>query len=232
MALPAFVARLLPTRHKNGIFHFISYVPKRLRVIIATITMLLLFTTSSFFSFTNSWYIFVLVITLASFITTFFAIYEDITGDEWYMLFIMPIFFALSLYLFYSLLPVRWLTRLPFLVLLSFGYYAMLLTSNIFNIGVEKSIQLYRAAFSINYLAQSFIIFLVTLVTISFRFNFLLNGMLVGGISYLLSLQLFWSVKLDKGFDVRLLKLSGVVGLIMFELALLLSFVPMRLNVV
>ena len=102
-------------------------------------------------------------------------VFEGIDGVELIMLFIMPVIFVLSLYVFYSLLPVRWLTRLPFLALFSLGYYAMLLSSNIFNIGVEKSIQLYRAAFSVNYISLTLIIFVLYIVLLSFRLNFFIS---------------------------------------------------------
>lgn len=219
-------------KQKKLNFSFINLIAKRLRIVIATLAMTVLFGVSSFFTFTESWYIFIPIIILISYVTTYFAVFEGINRVEWYMLFIMPILLAVSLYLFYSLLPVRWLTRIPFLILFSLGYYAVLLTMNIFNVGVEKSIQLYRAAFSINYLTQTFIVFLFVLVTLSFRLNFLLTGFIIAILSLIISVQLFWSVKLEKHFDKTLLVFSSVLALLLFEVALLVSFMPLRINVV
>ena len=42
---------------------------------------------------------------------TYIALLEDIENIEWLVLFILPISLAISLLLFYYLLPVRWLTR-------------------------------------------------------------------------------------------------------------------------
>lgn len=228
------LTKLAPRQGKSsqGIGQMISSVPKRIRIIAATLIMIVLLTISSFFTFTTSWYLFVPIIIVVSAITTYLAIFEGIRRVEWYTLFIIPILLSVSLYLFYSLLPVRWLTRLPFIVLYGFGYYAMLLTSNIFNVGVEKSIQLYRAAFSINYLAQTFIVFLFAMVMTSFRLNFILNGVFLGLLTGSLSYQLFWSVKLEEKFNKHTLLLSILVSMTMFQLGLMLSFVPLRLNVV
>lgn len=227
------ISRLsIPKLKLSNPFAFIRVVPKRIRIIVATIIMTVLLTISSFFTFTTSWFIFIPVIIVVSYITTYLAIYEGVDKIEWYTLFVMPILLSISLYLFYSLLPVRWLTRLPFIVLFSFGYYAMLLTSNIFNVGVEKSIQLYRAAFSINYLTQTFIVFLCVVVSLSFRFNFILNAAIAGLVALIASVQLFWSVKLEHRFDQRIFILGIGVALLIFEVALLLSFMPLRINVV
>ncbi len=224
--------KLTPHKQKQKAFSFITVIPKRIRIVIATLMMMLLLTVSSFFAFTDSWYIFIPIIFFVSYITTYFAVFEGIDRVEWYMLFIVPIMLAVALYLFYSLLPVRWLTRLPFLILFSLGYYAVLLTMNIFNVGVERSLQLYRAAFSINYLTQTFIVFLFSLVILSFRLNFILNAFIIAILAVLISMQLFWTVRLEKAFDRRLLVFSGVLALLLFEVSLLVSFMPIRINVI
>lgn len=226
------LTKLAPHKQKQKAFSFINVIPKRIRIVIATLFMMLLLTISSFFTFTESWFIFIPIIFLVSYITTYFAVFEGIDRVEWYMLFVVPIMLAIALYLFYSLLPVRWLTRLPFLILFSLGYYAVLLTMNIFNVGVERSLQLYRAAFSINYLTQTFIVFLFVLVILSFRLNFILNAFIISFLAWTISMQLFWSVKLEKTFDKQIVVFSNILALLLFEVALLASFMPLRINVI
>jgi len=222
---------VLPKSTQGRWFKFVNIIPKRVRIIAVTIVMLALMTLSTFFSFGDSWLIFIIIIALVSYLTTYIAVFEGIDGVEWLMLFIMPIIFAISIYLFYSLLPVRWLTRIPFLGLFALGYYSILLTQNILNVGVEKSIQLYRAAFSVNYLIQTMIIFLFSMVLFSFRLNFLLNALLSIGIIFISSLQLFWSVNLEKNITRNLLSLAGANSIIMAELIILSSFVPLSINI-
>ncbi len=212
-------------------FKFVNFIPKRIRIVVCTTIMTLTVLLSTFFPFGETWWIFLLVLTLVSYVTTYIAIFEGIDGVEWYMLFIVPIILTIALYLFYSLLPVRWLTRLPFLLLYGLSYYGILLTSNIFNIGVEKSIQLYRAAFSVNFLMQVLIVFLIMQVTLTFKQNFTINGVVMLLSSLLLSIQLFWTVSPTDEFNRSILIYSNTTAIILLQLAVLLSFIPFKTNV-
>lgn len=208
-----------------------TIIPARIRILIATATMCSVVLISTFFPFSSSWIIFLIILTICAYVTTYIAIYEGIHGVEWYVLFIMPICLTLGLYLFYFLLPVRWLTRLPFLMIYAAGYYALLLTSNIFNVGVEKSIQLYRAAFSINVLLQTIVVFLWSVVIFSFRFNFFISALLISVIAVLMSVQLLWTVNLSQNMESKLVRYAIIQGLLLFELCLFLAFMPFKLNI-
>lgn len=210
---------------------FVNFVPKRIRIIVMTFVMTAILTISTFFPFNSSWAYFIIILSFTAYATSYIAIFEGIDGTELIMLFIMPVLLVLSLYIFYSLLPVRWLTRIPFLALFSLGYYAMLLSSNIFNIGVEKSIQLYRAAFSVNYISQTLIIFVIVIVTLSFRLNFFISSIFLGGIMYITSIQILWTVELKEYIEKKLLIYSGVAAFLLIELMILLSFVQLAVNI-
>ena len=216
---------------KKRAFKFINYIPKRVRIVAMTGVMSAAMLTSTFFPFSQTWQLFVLILLLVAYLTTYIAVFEGIDGVEWITLFIMPILFSIALYLFYSMLPVRWLTRLPFLVLFSLGYYGVLLTTNIFNIGVDRSLQLYRAAFSINFLFQSLVIFIFTMVILSFRLSFIINSFLLGFICFILSFQLFWSVELPETVGRRFITFCLVLSVPLTEFVLLLSFIPMNINI-
>lgn len=212
-------------------FNFINFIPKRIRVVMCTGIMTLSLLVSTFFPFSEWWWFFGIALILIAYFTTYIAVFEGIDGVEWYMLFIMPIFLTIALYIFYSLLPVRWLTRIPFLFLFGLTYYAMLLASNILNIGVDKSLQLYRAAFSVNYLMQVFIVFLLTQVSLTFKLSFILNGGILFFIGTILALQLYWSVNPEATFNRKLLLFSIGMGILLFELAVIVSFIPFKTNV-
>ncbi len=212
-------------------FRFINFIPKRIRVVVCTAFMTLSLLVSTFFPFSEWWWLFIVVIGMIAYITTYIAVFEGIDGVEWYMLFVMPITLTIAMYLFYSLLPVRWLTRLPFLILYALTYYGVLLTSNIINIGVEKSLQLYRAAFSVNFLLQVFIMFLFSQVLLSFKLNFILNFIFIFLSCLVLSLQLLWSLHPESSFNKRLLVFSNSVAFLLAESAVLISFIPLKTNV-
>jgi hypothetical protein len=109
--------------------------------------------------------------------------------------------------------------------------YAVLLCANIFNVGVEKNLQLYRAAYSINFFYQAVASFLFYNVLFSFKYNFLINVVGAGIFAFLLSLQLFWAIKLDKYLEKEILFYSLFVALLLAEIGLLISFVPMKVSV-
>src|SRR3989304_6573066 len=127
-------------------------IDKRVRFVVSAGLLggIMLFAT--FFNFDRA-IIFIPLIIILTFFFTYFSLVEGIEKMGWFGLFLMPILVSVSFYLFYFLFPGRWLTRIPFLIFYEISIYATLLTSNIFNVGVEKSLGLYRAAFSINFLS-------------------------------------------------------------------------------
>ncbi len=182
---------------------------------------------STFFSFDLVW-VFLPVFIFVSYFFTYFSLLEDVEGVEWLTLFIVPVIFTVVCYSFYFLFPVRWLTRVPYLFIYSVSMYALFLTSNIFNVGVEKSLRLYKAAFSVNYLFQTFLIFLSSSIIFSLREYFIVNAIGVGAISFALAVQLFWTIKLDLELSTEVKNHALFVGLLMAETALILSFLPLR----
>ena len=212
---------------KQKIINAFLKIEKRLRFVISTLILVFLVLFSTFFQF-NAALVFIPVLILASYFLTYFAIIEELEKSEWITLFMLPVIFTVSFYLFYFLFPVRWLTRVPFIALYGISIYAILLTSNIFNVGVEKSLQLYRAAFSVNYFYQTVIVFLVSNIIFFIRETFFLNGVVAGIVAFPLSLQLYWSVKLNQTIDRDLLRYSFFTALIIAQIVMISSFVSLR----
>lgn len=162
---------------------------------------------------------------------TYFAIQEGIEKNEWVTLFFMPIMVTVSFYLFYFLFPVRWLTRIPFIIFYGVSIYAMFLVSNIFNIGVEKSLQLYRAAFSVNYFYQSLVVFFFSNLILSFKLNFFITGVLFFMLGASMATHLFWSIKLDMHWEKQVIHFGLLVGLILWQIGLAISFIPLQSSI-
>jgi len=202
-------------------------IEKRFRFVISALVMGSLMLLSTFFLFDKA-LIFLAVFLVFGYLFTYFSILEGVEGIEWFTLFLMPIILTVSFYFFYFLFPVRWLTRLPFMFLFGISFYAVLLCSNIFNVGVEKSLQLYRAAFSINFFYQAVVFFLFNNALFSFKLNFIINALAVFIIAVLLAFQLIWSVKLDLVIDKKTIAYAFLIGLLLSELALIGSFVPLK----
>lgn len=202
-------------------------IEKRIRFVISTVGLSALFLISTFFFFDKAFF-FIPLLVLASYGATFFSLFEGIEKMEWYMLFLMPVLLSVAMYLFYFLFPVRWLTRIPFILIYGIGMYAVLLSSNIFNVGVEKNLQLYRAGFSVNYFIQTMVFFVFGNVLASFHWGFLANALVFGLLSFAMSLQLYWSIRLDIHLRKEVFNHAWLTALIVAEASLLLSFFPLQ----
>ncbi len=202
-------------------------IEKRIRFVISTVSLTVLFLLSTFFFFDKAAF-FIPLLALGSYGATFFSIYEGIEKIEWYMLFAMPVLLSVALYLFYFLFPVRWLTRIPFIALYGVTIYATLLSSNIFNVGVEKNLQLYRAGFSVNYFIQTMVFFILGNVIASFHWGFLANAFVLGLLAGGMSLQLYWSIRLDMHLRKEVQNHAWLTALIIGEGSILLSFFPVQ----
>lgn len=152
---------------------------------------------------------------------------EDLAGVEWVTLFILPTMYAAALTLFYFLLPVRWLTRLPMAIIFAVGMYAILLVENIYNVAAERTIQLLRAAHSVGLLLTLFTVFLFFSVIFSLHLSFSENLLLVFMVSFPAVLQSLWAMKLLEKLDFEIIFYTLVISLGLAELALVFSFWPM-----
>lgn len=212
---------------KKNLLHKIE---KRQRLIVATTVLTLLFTTATFFSF--EWAIvFVPIIAIMVYVLTYFGILEGITRHERLMLFIHPVYFSVMFYLFYFFVPQRWLTRLPFITIYMISVYALILSQNIFNVGVSKSLQLFRAAFSVNYLFITISSFLAYSLIISLRLHGLINLVLVFIASFPLVLHMLWSVDPLENIEKQTIMYTSVISLILAQMGMVLSYMPMNQSI-
>jgi len=202
-------------------------IEKRLRFVISALILTGLLVVATFFSFNRALYALPVVI-LATYFFTYFSIVEGIEKIEWLTLFFMPLVVTISFYFFYFLFPGRWLTRLPFALGYFISIYAVLLCSNIFNVGVEKSLQLYRAAFSINFFYETIALFFISNIFLSTKQGFFINGIALGGISFIFSIYLFWTIRLKDHFERESLNYALLIGTIFFEIAVILSLIPIK----
>jgi len=202
-------------------------IDKRLRLVISVLILGSLMLFSTFFNFDKApFFLPIFIITI--YLLSYFSLLEGIKKIGWFGLFLMPELITLFFYLFYFLFPGRWLTRLPFIFIYEISIYAVLLCANIFNVGVEKNLQLYRAAFSINFFYQAVVSFLFYNVLFSFKYSFLINMIGAGISAFLLSLQLFWSIRLNRHLEKEVVTYSLFMVLLMMEITLVASFIPLR----
>src|SRR3989344_93598 len=211
----------------SPIIRMVAQIEKRRRFVIASLFLSILLLFSSFVSFTQLKYIIPLIVVL-TYGVVFFAILERINGIEWYMLFVHLVYFTIFYTLFYFLLPIRWLTRIPFVGLYGIVIYALLLSSNIFNVGAVKSVQLFRVAFSINFFLISITAFYIFSIILSLKLHFFLDFILFGILIFPITIQFLWSINPSTVFNKELLKYSLLIILFIAEAGLIFSFMPIR----
>lgn len=205
----------------------IGGVEKRKRFIASTVVLSGVLVVGTFISFSDILF-FLPVLLLLVYIATYFSIFEGIAGAEWLLLFLVPVYFTVAFYSFYYFLPQRWLTRLPFGVLYGVSIYAILLSQNIFNVGVEKSIQLARAAFSVNYLFLTISLYLALSIVASLRLGFLYNAVLFAVLAFPVTLHFLWSVSPAEHVEKLHIKFAFFISLIVGEIGLFFSFMPIN----
>lgn len=151
---------------------------------------------------------------------------DDLKNIEWLTLLTLPTLFTAAVSLFYFLLPGRWLTRVPVVVLYAIGMYALLLTENIYNVAVDRTIALLRAAHSVGFLLTIVVYFLLVQTILAFRFSFVFNALLVGVITFVLSFQALWSVVLENPVSRRVWHITAAITAVLAESVWAFSFWP------
>lgn len=166
------------------------------------------------------------LLTLTTIALSIFALWGELSGIKYLLLLMLPVYFVAGASLFYFLLPVRWLTRLPFAVLFGISVYLLMLTSNIYNVAAIRTIALLRAAHAVGLLFSLLSTFFLANVLFSLHLPFYL---IVAGtvlITFPLYLVGLWSYELEEYISQRDLIYASVFTLISSQIALILSFWP------
>lgn len=202
-------------------------IEKRFRFAISVLILTGMMLIATFFYFDKGFF-FIPILIVSTYFLTYFSLLEGIKKISWFGLFLSPVLLTVFFYLFYFLFPARWLTRLPFIAIYGVSIYATFLCSNIFNVGVERNLQLYRAAFSVNFFYQALTNFLAFNILFSLKQNFIINFIVAGALSFVLSLQLFWTIKLKQAVETDNLLFATLTAIVVGQLALIISFVPLK----
>jgi hypothetical protein len=114
-----------------------------------------------------------------------------------------------------------------FLLFFASGFYAALLTSNIFNVAALRNIQLLRVAHSFGLLLSVVAALLSFLVIFSLHLSSFQNFVLTLSAAGLLALPPIWSTLLEKAVGERTRGAVLATALVLAEAAWVLSFWPL-----
>ena len=157
---------------------------------------------------------------------TLATLWEEFAGVKYAILLILPVYFVTGVALFYFLLPVRWLTRLPVLAIFGISMYLLFLTQNIYNIAAIRTIQLLRAAHAVGFLFTIVSAFLIYNVIFALHLPFYWIFVAIFVITLPLLISAIWAFELEEHLSVRVLVYSFVISLAVAQIALALSFWP------
>jgi hypothetical protein len=118
------------------------------------------------------------------------------------------------------------LTRFPIAFLFGFGYYALLLTENIYNVAAIRTIALLRAAHTVGFLLTIATAFFLFDTILTFHFHSIFQGFLVFLVSLPLLFQALWAIILPEKLEERLIFYSLGLSLLIGEIAFFLAFWP------
>lgn len=163
---------------------------------------------------------------VATLLLAMFALWGELSGIKYFLLLLLPVYFVMGASLFYFLLPVRWLTRLPFALSFGVSVYLLMLTANIFNVAAIRTIALLRVAHAVGLLFSLVSTFFLTNVLFSLHLNvyFIVPVViLITGPLYLVGM---WSYELEDFVSRRVFSFASVFTLVTAEIATIISFWP------
>lgn len=212
---------------KNKFEGWLKEIPlsKRQRFVAATVILTIILILTQIVP-SDYRYAFVVALSFCTFILTAICLHEDLKGIEWVTLLVLPTLYSAAVALFYFLLPVRWLTRIPIAGLYAFGFYALLLTENIYNVAASRTIALLRAAHSVGFLLTFITYFLLVQTLFAFRKGPFPNIFWVGILSFILIFQSLWAMELEEKVSGRLISVTIALTVVMVQLTWILSFWP------
>ena len=177
---------------KSRVEETVQLIPKHVRYAISSVVGGIAMFLAVAVPFQAIW-ISVPIILILCYGLVWFAIFENIDRVEWIMLFALPIMWTLEWYIFFYMIPVRWLTRIVFSAVFAIFLYVLISVENIYNVGVEKNIQLQKVALTVSTIFLICLVYIAFQVIASFEFNVLISSLLVALVAWLIAIKYFWT---------------------------------------
>ena len=173
----------------------------------------------------------IFVLSLITSILFLWSLWEGIGKNSTLLTLILPTFFTGGVGVFWFLLPSNVFARLPMIIFYGLGIYALSLTMNVFTVSAVRTIALLRAARGVGFVLTLITLFLIYNAILSLKIPLWGSSLLITTLSFLLFLQGFWTIPLDKKITKDLLNISLVSSLVVGEIAVSLFFWPATLVV-
>lgn len=199
-------------------------IAKRQRFVISVALLSLGFFFSEYFLGKSGFFLTIFLSVLSSILFAV-SVYDDLKKNFHPQVFILPFLFTLSFGLFYFLVPGRFLSRTILTLLYGVGLYSLYLSQNIFIVASIRTIGLLNGARIVSFVITLLSYFFLLNVIFTFRLTIVPAVFLVFASSYLLILQAFWTITLDKSLTKTSLWVLAL-SVCLFEIAAILWFWP------
>lgn len=187
-----------------------------------------------------------LAVAALTYVLVVWVLFDDLKGVEWITLLVLPIMFTFGSALFANFLPnsiprlfgrvfevesamlFAGVFRFLYYVLFGIGLYGVMLVENIFSVASIRTIQLFRAARSVNFILTlvTSLFFFTTILSLKIPFYWIFLMTLLA--ATILSFPSFWSVDLKNNYVAEVGRFALTVGLLVGLLGLVISFWPVK----
>lgn len=181
-----------------------------------------------------------------AYILSVWVLFDDLKGVEWITLMVLPTMFTLGGGLFSNFLPVvvprmfgqafqlessillASVFRIMYFLLFAVAMYGVLLIENIFSVASIRTIQLFRAAKSVNFILTLITSLFFYTVSLSFKLPFWWVFLMVFVVTSILAFPSLWSVDLKNNLIKASTRYSLAVSWVVASAACTLSFWPVK----
>lgn len=187
-----------------------------------------------------------LAVSALAYVLSVWVLFDDLKGIEWLTLMVLPVMFTLGSGLFANFLPTAiprmfgrafqletsmltaGIFKMVYFLLYAMAMYGILLIENIYSVASIRTIQLFRAARSVNFILTLVASLFFYTVALSLKMPFWWIAPMVFLVSLILSFPSFWSVDLKGDILRDAGRYSLVVSWVIATAAISLSFWPVK----
>ena len=197
------------------------------------ITSLILSSGFASFQFLENQYRFysIGVLAIMTIVLYYWSLKEGLGKNMTLLTLILPTFFTVGVGIFWFLLPVNFLTRLPVIAFYAVGIYVLCLTMNIFTVAAIRNIALLRAARGVSFVLSLVTSFLIFDAFMSLKIPIYYLVPLTSIFTFPIFFQGFWTSSLESDYEKSVFDISFYSSLIVGEIAAMLYFWPVTVVV-
>jgi hypothetical protein len=185
-------------------------------------------------------------VSAVAYMLTVWVLFDDLKGIEWLTLMVLPVMFTLGCGLFSNFLPeavprmfgqafqietariLAGVVKVVYFACFVIGMYGILLIENIFSVASIRTIQLFRAARSVNFILTliTSLFFFTVVLSLKLPFWYVMPGVFI--VSLILSFPSFWSVDLKNNLVSEVGRYSLATSWVISFVSFVLCFWPVK----